>query len=98
MAICCETFIVTEISGKTLIEVIDQKIDEHFFESNGLLELGWCSRYMIDKRNINYPKGSKIEKTSIVEFYWFNSSPNRFNNQQTLTNGCVCNCINCAVF
>ena len=67
MAICCETLFLTEISGKKLLKVIDRMLDEHFFKGNGLLELGWCSCYMMDKRNINYPKGSKIEKTSIVD-------------------------------
>ena len=78
MAICCEALVLNEISGKTLLNVIDRMLDEHFFKDNGLLELGWCSRYMIDKRNVNYSKGSKFEKTSLVEFYWFNSSQNRF--------------------
>lgn len=41
-------------------------LDQQFFKGSGLLELGCCSRYMMDKRNINYPKGSKFEKTSIV--------------------------------
>ena len=67
MAICCETLFLTEINGNKLLKVIDRMLDEHFFKGNGLLELGWCSCYMMDKRNINYPKGSKIEKTSIVD-------------------------------
>ena len=67
MAICCETLFLTEISGKKLLKVIDRMLDEHFFKGNGLLELGWCSCHMMDKRNINYQKGSKIEKTSIVD-------------------------------
>ena len=67
MAICCETLFLTEISSKKLLYVIDRMLDEHFFKGDGLLELGWCSRYVMDKRNINYPKGSKIEKTPIVD-------------------------------
>ena len=94
MAICSETLVLTEISGKKLLKVIDRMLDEHFFKDNGLLELGWCSRCMVDKRNINYLKGSKIEKTSIVGFSWFNCSQNRYKNQHVLTEVCICKCIN----
>ena len=31
MAICCETFVLNEITGKTLLKVIDEMVDEHFF-------------------------------------------------------------------
>ena len=66
MEVCCETLFLTEISGKKLLKVIDRMLDGHFFKGNGLLELRWCSRYMMNKRNINYPKDSKTEKTFIV--------------------------------
>ena len=99
MAIYCETLVLTEISGKKLLlKVIDRMLDDHFLKGNGLLELGWCSRYMMGKRNINYPKGSKIEKTSVVEFYWFNSCQNRYKNQQVLTEVCIYKCINYTFF
>ena len=98
MEVCCETLVLTKISGKKILKVINRMLDGHFFKGNGLLELGWCSRYMMNKRNINYPKGSKTEKTSIAEFYWFNSSQNRYKNQQVLTEVCICRCINCTFF
>ena len=60
MAICCETLVLTEINGKKLLKVIDRMLDEHFFNGNGLLELGWCSCCMVDERNNYYPKGSEI--------------------------------------
>ena len=34
-------------------------LDQQFFKGGGLLELGCCSRYMMDKRNINYPVNLK---------------------------------------
>ena len=34
-------------------------LDQQFFKGSGLLELGCCSRYMMDKRNINYPVNLK---------------------------------------
>ena len=95
MEVCCKTLFLTEISGKKLLKVIDRMLDGHFFKGNGLLELRWCSRYMMNKRNINYPKDSKSEKNFIVEFYWFNLSQNRYRNQQVLTEVCICKCINC---
>ena len=94
MAIYCETFVLTAISVKKLLKVIDRMLDQ----VSNLLELGWCSCYMMDKRNINYPKDSKFEKTSLVEFSWFNSSQNRCKNQQTLTEVYICTCINCTFF
>ena len=50
MAICCETFVLNEITGKTLLKVIDEMVDEHFFKKDGLLQLGWCSHYTTDSR------------------------------------------------
>ena len=31
MAICCETFVLNECTGKILLKVIDEMVDEHFF-------------------------------------------------------------------
>ena len=96
MDIYCETFVLNEITGKTLLKVIDEMVDEHFFKKDGLLELGWCSHYTTYSGIVCYtPLNSKIAKTSIVEFYWLNSSKNRFYNQETLTKISICNCTNC---
>ena len=60
-------------------------MDEHFFQNNGLRELGWCSHYMLDRRSYKYHKNKQFSlKNEIVEFYWFNSSPNRFKDQKTI--------------
>ena len=41
---------------------------------------------MLDKRSVNYHKEEQIfKKTEIVEFYWCNNSPNRFYEQQLVT-------------
>ena len=32
MAICCETFVLNESTGKILLKVIDEMVDEHFFK------------------------------------------------------------------
>ena len=54
---------------------------------------------MLDKRVMNYPEGSSssIQKTSIIEFYWFNHSPNMFNKQKQkrLTEVEVFDCLHC---
>ena len=86
------------MNGQKLIEVVGLMLHEHFLKHNGLLELGWCSHYMMDKRNNIYPKDSKIPKTLIVEFYWLNSSSNRSYNQTFLTKVHVCNCPHCNLF
>ena len=54
---------------------------------------------MVDSRSINYHKEKKIfKKMKIVEFYWFNNSPNRFNKQQVVSEVEVCNCLHCKFF
>ena len=59
MTICCETFVLTEVSDKKLLNVVDRLLEEHFFfQADGLQQLGWCSNYMLDKRVLTYPKGS----------------------------------------
>ena len=37
MAICCEMVVLNEITGKTLLKVIDEMVDEHFLKKDGLL-------------------------------------------------------------
>ena len=97
MAICCETFVLNESTGKILLKVIDEMVDEHFFKKDGLLQLGWCSQYKIDSRIMHYPRPliNKIVKTSIVEFYWLNNSKNRYYKQENLTKVSICNCTTC---
>ena len=34
IAICCETFVLNEITGKTLLKVIDEMVDEYFFKKS----------------------------------------------------------------
>ena len=40
IAICCETFVLNESTGKILLKVIDEMVDKHFFKKDGLLLLG----------------------------------------------------------
>ena len=99
MSICYESLTMTETIAKKLLKLFDWLMDKHFFQKNGLRELGWYSNYMLDKRSVNYHKEEQIfKKTEIVEFYWFNNSPNRFHEQQFVTEVEVCNCIHCHFF
>ena len=94
MSICCETLTMTEAIAKKLLNLADWSMEEPFFQKNGLRELGWCSNYMLDRRSVNYDKEKQIiKKTEIVDFYWFNNSPNRFHTQQFVTEVEVCNCM-----
>ena len=83
MMVCCETFILSNETAKKLLDAVNQLLEEHFFRADGLLKLGWCSNYMLDKRVLNYPKDSSIPKTQVAEFYWFNQSPIRFHKHLT---------------
>ena len=87
MSICSESLTMTEKIAIKLLRMVDWLMDEHFFQKNGLREIGWCSHYILDRRSVNYDydKEKKIfKKTEIIEFYWFNHSPNRFHKQQVL--------------
>ena len=37
MTICCETFVLTEVTGKKLLNVVDRLLDEHFFQADGFI-------------------------------------------------------------
>ena len=96
MSICSEILTMTETIARKLLRMVDWLMDEHFFQKNGLRELGWCSKYMLDRRSVNYHKEKQIfKKTEIVEFYWFNNSPKRFHEQQFVTEVEICNCMHC---
>ena len=40
MTICCETFVLTEVTDKELLNVVDRLLDEYFFQADGLHQLG----------------------------------------------------------
>ena len=46
---------------------------------------------------MHYPRPliNKNVKTSIVEFYWLNSSKNRYYKQENLKKVSICNCTTC---
>ena len=99
MTICCRTTTMTDVIARKLLKIDDQLMDEHFFQANGLRQLGWCSHYMFDRRSLNYCKDKEVfQKTEVTEFYWFTNSPDRFNKQQFVTEVEVCNCLNCRFF
>ena len=92
MTICYESLTMTETIARKLLKMVDWLMEEHFFQKNGLGELGWCSNYMLDKRSVNYCKDQQVfKKNKIVEFYWFNNS-------QLVTEVEVCNCMHCRFF
>ena len=44
-------------------------MDTHFFQKNGMREFGWSSKYLLDRRSVNYHKEQQIfQKAEIVEF------------------------------
>ena len=93
MSICCESPSMNEEYAKNLLTMMDWLMDEHFFQQNGLRELRWCSHQMLDRRTLNYHNHKFLRKTEVVELYWFNKLPNRFRNQQTITEVQLCNCM-----
>ena len=99
MSICYESLTMTETIARKLLKLADWLMDEHFFQKNGLRELGWCRNDMLDRRSVNYHEDKQVfKKTEIVEFYWLNNSPNRFHKQQFVTEVELCNCMHCRFF
>ena len=58
MKIYCETYVLTKVTGKNLLKVVDRLLDEYFFQAGGLHQLGWCSNYMPGKIVMNYSEYS----------------------------------------
>ena len=54
MSICCEALTMTEAIARKLLKIVDRLIDDHFFQTNGLRQLGWCARYMLHRPSGNY--------------------------------------------
>ena len=54
MSICCETLTMTETIAKKLLKIVDRLMDQHFFQTNGLRQLGWCAYYMLDRTSLDY--------------------------------------------
>ena len=99
MAICFEISKINDQIARDLLFKLDWLMDEYFFQENGLRELGWCSKYLLNRRSVKYHKAQQLfKKTEIVEFYWFNSSPNRFDNALFLTEVKLFSCMNCYFF
>ena len=86
MSICWEKTTMTDVIARKLLKIVDRLMDEHFFQTNALRKLGWCSHYMLDRRIPRYCKDKQFfGKTELTEFYWFNNSPKRFYKQQFVT-------------
>ena len=100
IAICCETFVLTRGAAKKVLDIVDNVLKGHSFLNFGLSKLGWCSNYMLDQRFINYPmENSSVKKTQIIEFYWFNPSPVRYDKNKSLEDLKICcNCLHCHIF
>ena len=90
---------MTETITKSSLDIVDLIIKQHFFCTNGLRQLGWCARYILDRRSLNYCGLRKSSRTNeLTEFYWFNRSPNRSFKQKTVTQVEICNCFHCLLF
>ena len=85
MSLCFKNSKMNENIAKDLLVKIDWFRGAYFFQESGLWELGWCLKFLLDWRSVKYHKEQQVfKKTEIVEFYWFNSSPNRFNKRVLL--------------
>lgn len=93
MSLCFEIKETTEEVAKKWLSIVDSILEIHFVQKK-LREIGWCIHYILDKRTI---VGS-MDKSNIIEFYCFNSSPNRFNQTRIFEVFSFCNCLNCIFF
>ena len=59
MSICCETITMIDEIARKLLKSVDRLMDNHFFQTNGLRQLGWCAHYMLDRRSLNFTEDKK---------------------------------------
>ena len=91
MYICREMSTLTATTARILLDIVYSSMKKHF--SHGLSQLGWCTYYMLDRRNLDYYTSEKIPRTTrLTDFYWFNNSPNRFDKQKAVNQREICNC------
>ena len=60
MSLCFENSKLNEKIAKYLLLKIDWLMDDCFFQENGLRELGWCSKYLLDQRSVSYHKKEQV--------------------------------------
>ena len=64
-----ETFVLnSKPLAEKLIDTVDDNIKKEFFSSQGLAELGWCSKYLLHSLVSRTANGIK---TQLVQFLWF---------------------------
>ena len=86
---------MTKTNANMLLDIVNFLMKQHFC-SYGLSQLGWCAHYMLDRRSLDYYNSENVfRKTALTDFYWFNSSPNRFAKQKTINQTEICNCSHC---
>ena len=74
MTICCEILIISETIVKSLLDIVDLAMKQHFFCTNGLRQLGWCAHYFLDRRSLTYCSSKLPQTTESTDFYWRNKS------------------------
>ena len=99
MSLCVKIPQVHEEISRKLFIKIDWILDIYFIHKKKLCEMGWCVRYVLDRRSINLKKDDQlIRKTEIVEFYWYNLSPNRNPLNTSFTPFALCDFMVCSFF
>ena len=62
MSLCFENSKMNEKIEKDLLFKIDWLMDRYFFEKNGLRELGWCEKYLIEYQLIFIRRDKYLKK------------------------------------
>ena len=84
--------------AKNLIDIVDWTTDEHSAKKSILRQVGCCANQLLQKRILNYKKGEElVKRVSLVEFYWFSTSPLRSGKKET-ESSLICNCNYCNFF
>ena len=84
MTICCETFVLTEVTGKELLNGVDRLLDEYFFQADGLHQLGWCSNLCLIKGFLINLKATKLfKKPRLLNFIGLTTPPIDLTNSGT---------------
>ena len=59
---------MTDEIARKLLKSVDRLMDEHFFQTNCLRQLGWCAYYMLNRRSLKYIEDKKelLRKTELT--------------------------------
>ena len=87
--VMCISFEMNDIPDSQDAGKIFDLLEKSFQKNKILRRIGWTANYVMDKNN--------NPDTFVLDFLFFNKSPNRCDNIQTVQEYEICTCFHCSV-